>query len=364
MADGNDQTLIKIAVFGITMSLIATFGIAILIAPNADYSYDDITKYRSELVSFSGESMINQTPWVLTHVYTPWVQEMGYENHIDDDGWLFGTDVTTYDQIGKSADIKLDPDQKSSTLLSIGDPESYTYVSGQWSLGDDFIPGGGGYFEEVFGKDIISALLDAVGVDRNIYTTVDINRWNYTGYRFVFDPTLPYSNGNAAEDGSLSLVWYSFNGEEGLSGGLDVYGGDVILASYSAYDIIGAYESVGGYAKQYDFDFEGRHLTLSVRFDPDKTAQGYTLMECWTNGWWSMAISTVSAGNFYDLENSASFVNTAGSVVDTFTQIYTMSLPSIDNPWMDLVLWLLVGLPMTIAMLCVALRFVQSIKIL
>ena len=74
-----------------------------------------------------------------------------------------------------------------------------------------------------------------------------------------------------------------------------------------------------------------------------------------------MAISSVSAGNFYDIEGSASFANTTGSIINTFIQIYTFSTPNIDNEWAQLIIWLLVGLPMTIAMLCVSMRIVSSV---
>lgn len=352
-SDNDSSTLMKIAIFGLTLSIISTALIALLIAPDNDYDYDEINAYRNQLISFSGNTMVNNTPWVLTDVMTPWVPEDGVQGHIDSDGWLYGSSIA-YSEIGKAADIKLDPGQKSNTLLSVGDPEQYSYVSGsQWWAG------GNDWGITLINKDFAGFF----GVDSNTYTSGTANRWNYTGYRYVFDPTLPFGNGTSTKDGALSLVWYSFNGEEGLSGGLDIYGGDVILASYSATDIIAGYESVGGYAANYDFDFNGYHLNLSIKFDPDKTGS-YTLAQCWTAGYWSMAISTVSAGNFYDIENSTAFVSTAGSLIDTFTAIFTFSMPSINNPWMDLILWLLVALPMTIAMLCVTLKFVQSIKIL
>lgn len=349
----DDATLIRIAVFGLTMSIIATVMIAALISPNNDYDYDEITAYRNELISFSGNSMVNNTPWVLTACYTPWMPSDGVNGHLTDDGWLYGQSIA-YSEIGKSADIRLDPNQKSSSLLSNGQYE-YRYQTGKewWA--------GGNQWGITLLNDSITGFF---GVDSNTYAQGTANNYSYTGVRYVFDPTLPFSNGTSSVDGSLSLVWYSFDGEEGLSGGLDIYNKDVILASYSASNIVQGYESTGGYACVYDFDFDGTHLNLSIKFDPDKTNAGYTLMECWTLGYWTMAISSVSAGNFYDIENSTAFVSTAGSLIDTFISIFTFSMPSIDNAWMDLILWLLVVLPMTIAMGCVTMHFVQSIKIL
>ena len=74
-----------------------------------------------------------------------------------------------------------------------------------------------------------------------------------------------------------------------------------------------------------------------------------------------MAISSASAGNFFDVENSNSFTNTAGSMIDTFIQIYTFSYPEFKEPWVNVILWILVGLPMTMAMLLVTMRLVGGI---
>ncbi len=79
-------------------------------------------------------------------------------------------------------------------------------------------------------------------------------------------------------------------------------------------------------------------------------------MQAWSAGDWTLAITSVSAGNFLDLDDSISYSASLGSMIQTFTQIYTFSLPSINNPWMDMLCWLMVGLPMTIAMLLIGLR--------
>ena len=136
---GDDSTLMKIAVFGLTMSIIATACIAVLIAPSNEYSYDQINGYRNSLADFSGKSMINDTPWVLTKVYTPWNSSLPVQGHLDDRGWLYGQDVTGYDQIGKVSDIHLSPDYKSSKMLSTGS-QPYSYVSGRewWAGGNDW----------------------------------------------------------------------------------------------------------------------------------------------------------------------------------------------------------------------------------
>ena len=349
---GDDATLMKVAIFGLAMSIICTMGIQIMFVETGDYDYDDIQAYRNELISFSGETMINNNPWVLTHVYTPWNTSLDPSTHFDD-GWLYGEDITTYPDLNKSADIHMSPDFKSSVPITFTrEVASYEERNGsQWWAN---IP-------------IIGWIGESLGFDPYTYKTVIANNWNYTGYRYVLDPTLPFAEDPdtpSARDGSLSLVWYSYGGQEGLSGGLDIYGGEIKLASYSATDIIADYNESSSYATVYDFDFEGTHLNLSIRFDPTVIELGTPLMEAWSNGDWSFAISSISAGNFLDIKGSNAYTTSMGGMIETFIAIYTFNLPDFNNEWASMILWLMVGLPMTIAMLCVTLRVMQAAKLI
>ena len=353
--NGNDQILIKVAVLGITFSIICTLGLTVLWAYGGDYSYDQIKEYRDDLIQFSGETMINQTPWVLTHVYTPWITSDGVENHIDDDGWLFGQEIDDYPGLNTSAAIALDPSQKSSVPITVSDQtQPFSYVDGLEWWADNPI------------SFITRPIGEFFGGDPNTYAEGQATIWNFTGNRYVFDPTLPFHDEQTVStvDGSLSLVWYSYNNQEGLSGGLQIYGGDVLISHYSATDIIANYNQTSSYATTYEFRFDGVPLTLSIRFNPDVIEGGSSLMQAFSQGDWTMAISSVSAGNFYDLDNSASFTSTAGSMIDTFIKIYTFDLPNVNNPWVSTIIWLLVGLPMTIAMLCVTMRLVASVRLI
>lgn len=368
----SDQVLIRIAVFGVTVSVMSTILISlILVAGGGDYSFDEIQEYRDDLSQFTGESMLNQTPWILTDVYTPYeglAEGEIINDHVDKDGWLYGERINYTPYIGQAANIKLAVDHKSSVPITYSEKETPYTVTGGVKWWADSSAWYGILVDYVF-----RPVGEFFGQDPNTYEQKTAHTWNYTGYRYVFDPTLPFKydeNGDATDtsvrDGKLSLVWYKYRtgseSQEGLSGGLDVYGGRVLLASYAATDIIAAYNSTSGYATTYDFDFEGTHLNLSIKFDQEIIERGKPLMEAWTAGNWELAISSVSAGNFYDIENSTSFTATAGNMIQTFIQIYTLDLPSIQNPWMDLILWLIVGLPMTVAMLILTLRVIDTVK--
>lgn len=360
------STLMKIAIFGITFSMIASLMVAVFASGQSDYSLQDIQAGRDQLVSFSGETLVNDTPWYLTHVYTPYNPETDSNdvlNHIDADGWLYGTDVTSYSEIGKNAFISLDKNQKSNQKITVGDPLKYEVQTGR-----EWWNGGNKWNITIMDPWMANLFTGGKAGDGYTYTSGEANNWNYSGYRYVFDPALPFNSGASSKDGSLSLVWYNYTPpgssytETGLSGGLDVYNGGVKLASYSASDIIAGYQSTSGLAQVYDFDFEGTHLNLSIKFLPDALTKYKSLRAAWDDGYWQMAISSASAGNFFDVENSTSFEVTAGSMFDTFIQIYTLKYPTFeDEPLVNYVLWLLVGLPMTMAMLFVTMGVVGGV---
>ena len=377
MADGSgEHTLIKIAIFCIAMSVLSTCLVSVYVQGSSDYDYDTINAYRTELTTFSGGQLVNDNPWVLNGVYTPFtpgsVADEDIPDHIERDGdrttgWLFGTKVTTYQYLGQVADIKLDPTKKSNQLLTVGNPYDYEYRTAKswWNGGNDF-------GVSLANVNVIKWLSDITGIgdidDDYGYETTSgsANNWNYTGYRYTFDPVLPFSSEASTRDGRLSLVWYEIETDSGLSGALEIYGDrnhdQVKLGTISAADIISTFfRSSEGYVHVFDFNFEGTHLNLTIRFDAN-VYDGYdTLQDAWDSGAWSMAVSSVSAGNFFDVESSNAFNVTAGSMLDTFVKIYTFDYPHFSNTWVEFIMWLLVGLPMTLGMLFITMRVVGGV---
>lgn len=361
-AVGDDAVLVKIAVFAMAMSLVCTTLFAILLIDNGgDYDYDQITSYRSDLISFSGQSMINETPWVLTNVYTPWNESYEASTHVDVNGWLYGEEIDDYPYLHQAADVKLDPGQKSTIPFDYRGATYERFEGYKWWSAD---AGNQQWYSSII-NPFSRIYTNITGDTGAVYGNVDTHSWNFTGYRYVFDPTLPFNTDETGPaNGSLSIVWYDYNAQEGLSGGLVIEGGGILIANYSAVDIIADYNTTSGYATVYDFDFNGAVLTLSVRFDQNAIEDGMTLNEAWTRGYWSMAISSPAAGNFFDIDGSSSFTVTAGNMISTFIKIYTYDMPEIDNEWARAIMWLLVGLPMTLAMLLITLRLINGFRVI
>lgn len=372
---GSEKTLIKIAIFCICMSVMSTCLVTMYVAGSSDYDYDAINGYKAELAEFSGGQLVNDTPWVLSGVFTPFtpgsIPDSEIPDHIERDGnhgigWLYGEKITDYPYIGEAVNIKLNPNQKSNQLLRVGNPFDYSYRNGaSWWNGNNDMgvtvldPNLVRWFSNVTGIGDIS---DDYG-----YETVagSANNWNYTGYRYTFDPVLPFSDEGSSKDGRLSLVWYEIIGDSGLSGALEIYGShgneQIKLGEVHTRDIINAFRSTSGYVQIFDFNFEGTHLNLVIQFDPTVYNNYDTLEQAWNAGSWSMAIASASAGNFFDVENSNAFSVTAGSAFDTFIKIYTFDYPEFENGWVNFIMWLLVGLPMTMGLLFITLRLVGGV---
>ena len=371
-----ERTLIAIALFCIAMSVMSTCLVTMFVQGSSDYDYDTINAYRSELTEFSGGQLVNDNPWVLAGVYTPFtpgtIPDSDIPNHIENDngqsiGWLYGESITTYSYIGQVAGIKLDPNQKSNQLLTVGNPLDYEFRNGaSWWNGNNDMG------VTLLNPEVIRWLSNTTGIgdiDENYgyeVVTGQANNWNYTGYRYVWDAVLPVSSEGSAKDGRLSVVWYQIPTDTGLSGALEIYGAtkdqnQIKLGTISASEIITAFRSTAGYVQVFDFNFEGTHLNLTIQFDPTVYNNYNTLQAAWDAGAWSMAISSASAGNFFDVESSNAFNVTAGSMLDTFISIYTFDYPHFDNGWAEFVMWMLVGLPMTLGLLFITMRLVGGV---
>ena len=327
---------------------------ALLPQLTSDYSFDEIESERQNVIAFTGESMTNVTPWKLTHVYTPYIYGESY--NIDENGFLYGQEVTTYDQIGKTTAVYLNKDQKSSTTLNNETVTiEKTKTVDKWYYNRELVD----WFPttSVF---IYSILHQTTGFEltEEVTYTAEYETFQHTGWRYMFDPMLPFNysendpNQASAKDGSLSIIWYNVNGNEGLSGGLVVKDRQgAIISNFSAADIIFNYDTSNGYASKYNFDFEGTRLYLLIRFDSDVISESIPLETAWSEGRWSLAITSASAGNFIDIKNSTSFTDSLGSMVDTFIDIYKFDVPNVDLPLYNFILWMLVIFPAELALM-------------
>lgn len=350
---GGDNSYVGAAVMIAAYTIIITLLLSILLPPSAaaEYSFEEVYEERAELASFTGESMTGNTPWKLDAVYTPW--EVGQPYNISDSGWLYGEKIAPYTLDGTTYTgetlIRLDPDQKSARPLY--NETEYRTITVSIQDFDNPIYTWGALVLKVFSFGSIDLLTPS-------QMQAEYPVWDFTGYRYEFHPMLPLRSGEESVDGELSIVWYKLgSGAEGIDGGLVIYGSDnVLLASYSSVDIIADYNLSSSYSTKYTLDFDGTPVDLNIRFDPEVAAGIMSPEEAWTQGKWTLAVSSVSAGQFIDLANSNSYTTSVGNMVETFYNIFTFKIPT-TNPYYSAALWLLVGLPAEMCVLLFLSRF-------
>lgn len=366
---GDDRLQIELAVFGVVISIVVSALLPVLVPVNpAGYSLEDIYAERSSLELYTGESMINQAPYKLQHVYTPYT--VGQEYHLTEEGWLYGSELTdngqpSYvidgeEQIGQT-EIRLDPSKKSTVPLYQGDnvATSTVKVSVTGSTGDVW-------------QDIINGIIRLVTFGSEGWQVTEEFKeyptWAFSGYRYELDPMLristhdtdgnPQTDTRAVDDAKLSIVWYDLDGQEGISGGLVLYNSktNAILASYTAAEIVAQYNPMSQNAAKFKLDFDGTPVNMWIKFDPDVIINNLDLSQSFSLGKWTVAFTSTSADLYLDLQNSNSFASSLGSMLETYIGIFTMSLPQLSAEW-NLVLWVVCVMPMGLAVILFLSRF-------
>lgn len=374
-AGGEDSLQVKIAVFSLVLSLVVTMLVP-LIAPaynsETGYTWEEIYFEKSNLEAFTGESMTNMTPWKLSGVYTPWSVDKPV-NIDPETGWIYGEDVSSnyavagfngITHVGDTSNIYLDKNQKSSTLLS----QTKTNIlieqtSPVW------------WASTLTGKlNLVGSLVSLFGTPLGIsvietkQVPTDVNSWSFTGYRYEFDPMLridydsqdkdpDYSKASQV-DAKLSLVWFKDPYNQGLSTGLILYNNsnNGLLAYISMDDIIENYNQANNYSSRYELDYNGVKVYVNVRFDQNVLLNGSDLKEAFDNGNWSLAITASSMDNFIDIANSNTLSSSMGNLLDTYLDIFTLSMPAVPLTW-SMVLWLVCILPLEVSMIMFLSRF-------
>lgn len=367
---GDDRLQIELAAFGVVISIMVTALLPIMFPVNpAGYSLEDIYAERSSLEMFTGESMVNQAPYKLQHVYTPYV--LGQEYNLTEEGWLYGSELTTDDgqpsyviggkeQIGLT-EIRLDPSKKSTVPLYQGDDVATTTVkvSVTGNTGDIW-------------QDILNGIIRLVTLGTEGWQVTEEFReyptWAFSGYRYELDPMLristhdsegnPETDTRAVDDAKLSIVWYDLDGQEGISGGLVLYNSrtNAILASYTAAEIVANYNTMSQSAARFKLDFDGTPVNMWIRFDPDVIINSLDLSQSFSLGKWTVAFTSTSADLYLDLQNSNSFTSSLGGILQTYGEIMTLSIPQLSTEW-NLVLWVVCIMPVGLAVILFLSRF-------
>lgn len=250
--------------------------------------------------------------WVLTGIYLP-VDSGQTTFGTTDDGWIYGSEVKAYSphqyvstpkqyevvkdsngvfryaDLGTGGSLDYDPDRGLGHKAG----DLYTMVN----------------FDDLRKSDIFFSEGGRTDVSDGFFY------YQYSGYRMAFQPIAPY---NALdEDGnkipviptttSLSLIWYEFpaaNGS-GVSGNL-VLSGNLSGVSYLNSAMIVSAFNQNTSSASFDMVFNGIEMGIIISLDVTYLTAGYTVEECYNNGWWSIMVTSESADpNAYTGTDSA-----------------------------------------------------------
>lgn len=289
---------------------------------NTYASEETLHDLSSSYFSFTeGQGSSTEMPWTLTGIYTPYT---GGSYSYTSDGWLYGTLIRQYspsqyniseayqEQHPEYPTVTYDSryrvlyqqEKDGSTVYRYG--LSAQQYGGQ-SLPSLNLPGNTTQDDKKDG-DLYTYVTMDVNQQSDIFFTSSLKRSNnqyfyyeYTGYRYAFQPLSDYyirgTDGSAirtnAVNTSLSLIWYNFIGNSGISGQLVLTGSDSGVDYITASEIVTAFNSINNTAK-FVMNFNGCDMNIYIRINPAYTSQGWSVEDCYNYGWWSIMVSSVT----------------------------------------------------------------------
>jgi len=373
---GDDSLQLTIAVFCIVVTLGMTALTPILVTEYDAENADFLEEMRIKMENFTGESMITYSPWYLSDVRTPY-RANAQDNVTSTWDWVYGSitehyelDGTVYLDIPDPTDkdpsnpsnkysekIRMDPSQKSAIPLSVSENIPGTKMVDKW------------YFSGAIGGfayGVINGISEFFGggVDRQEERVVSNNAFNFTGLLYHYNATYKISTqgSNAtklnSDYGSLNVVWYDNSYGSGVSGGLILQSdkSKAIIANYEATDIIASVNEDSKYATKYLLNFEGIQVYMYILFDADVITSGSSYYDAWNNGDWQIAFASPSGDGLLDIMNSNNLSSSLGNLLDTYSSIFTFSMPNCPAHW-QLVLWVVCILPIEVAPILFVSRF-------
>lgn len=233
------------------------------------------------------------------------------------DGWIYGARVTNY------SPINYDNTQEDYTITYDADSGLYEYS--QAPSGSTSIKAGDTYTSVTMDVEQKSTVF-FTSENKTIYSNGFT--YDYTGYRYAFQPISNYqaedASGNKidvkATSSSLSLIWYQFVSQSGIAGQLIIAGSDYSVSYLNSTQIVSAFNTTNS-TSTFPMTFNGVDMNLVIRINPYYLAQGYTVGECYSLGFWDVMVygQSVDGSGI----NSADYSFNVWSVFETLIDLLT-----------------------------------------
>ena len=310
--------------------------------------------------------------WPLTGIYTPYtgsvydpetqkVNTYGYTQ----DGWLYGQEVKSYV-----------PSQYKGTDQSYSVYKASDGVFRYWENSRDYVENMGLghakddlYTEVSFDKTKQSDIFFTEGSkqeDKNGHFKFD-----FTGYRFAFQPISNYTAQNEdnqripviATTTSLSLIWYQVptQGGSGVAGQLILSGSDSGVAYINEARLLSAFHASTSTAS-FDMVFNGVKMTIYIKIDPYYLYQGWTVAQCYAEGYWSIMVTSLSVD--YTAYTGTDNADNPMAIFETMIDLLTFNLDDYDfSPAIEWICYIVFIAPLYVGLIALCLDNLSLIHI-
>lgn len=359
---GNTESIIKLVVMALfIMFLVPTM--FTLFVPQHETNvgtYDEQIAQLEQSYYLSTGHVVTATTeiWGLTGIYTPY-QSGSYG--ITGDGWIYGSrvgqDGATYSPYQYSTQV---PNNTQYAYTVYYEPSDglYHYETPPASRND--LVTGDLYTEVSMCNNHISSIFFTPGgkttTDKGYY-------YEYTGYRYAFQPLRPYTAQIGGVDTevipnstSLSLIWYQYSTLSGIAGQLTISGSDTGLSYLNADDIVREFNA-STYSSTFDMTFNNVAMHLTIRLDPNKVVLGMSPRDCFDKGYWSIIVSSDAVAT--SKLNDATYDFNPNNIFDTLVKLFTFRITedyNIDG-WVGVLASLMITMPLYACLIAIALEY-------
>ena len=355
--------VVKIIVFALLLMFLVPLFFSLFI-PQVDNGEDmkyaeQIQQLEDEYYLSTGRTVTATTEtWALTGIYEPFY---GSSYGITDDGWIFGARATKYSPAQYTIDQSVSGIKNRYEVEYRDGLYYYTKVDStidkSHNIGDLYTAVA---MDNAHVSDVFFTPGGKTTTDKGFY-------YDYTGYRYAFQPLRPYHTyvgGIVTEvepnSTSLSLIWYQYSSMNGIAGQLTISGSDSGLSYLSSTDILREFNQ-STYSSTFDLTFNNVAMHLTIRLDPIRIAEGKSVEECYNQGWWSVIVS--SDAIVTSSLNDASYDFNPNNVFDTLIKLLTFRIAEdydIEG-WQGTIASLLVTMPLYACLMALALIYPQSL---
>lgn len=320
---GNNSWNFKMLVVCLSVAFLMPFLMSIFVPAQAiDVDRDELWDGYYEM---TGQKAPTKTAiWPLTGIYLP--VEEGSPAGVTKDGWMYSAEVKSYS-----------PSQYRGT------PSAYTVAKGSDGLfryatnSEDYDEARGlGHaqgdlytsvsFDMDHKSEIFFSEAGRTDTDEGFY-------YKYTGYRLAFQPISNYTTLNeqgekipvVATTTSLSLIFYQWYTQNGISGQIVLSGSSGGTAFLNGANIVSAFNSANNSAT-FPMVFNGGvQMDIIVRMDPYYLST-MTVQQAFDLGYWSILVTSQSADA--DAYTGADYSLNPAKVLDTAIKLFTFDYKS------------------------------------